>query len=662
MPVFVFDLNELEAGLLDGALFGRRISPGSWARQGSAGPRPLSLRESDYLHPGPGGLRDKLARALAAGGLDQSLALGSVRLVTTARFPGSAFKPVSFWFAFTHEEAEGVAAVVAEVNNTFGEKHIYVLGNGEAASFPARFTAQKAFHVSPFNDMQGSYAFRFDDPREGLDLSVDLIRDGGPVLRARLWAEEAGRAADTRALAGLLLHPLRSLTFPRILRQAISLYCRKKLPVHQKPAPSSPMTIRRADAAPPGLVAGQIQRILARLLQRIRTGDLTLVHPDGRREHYPGRDPGPAVELNIRNPRFYRSIALSGDIGFGEAYAAGWWSTPDLPELLRFFVLNREHLRVSEALGIPRPAVSTFNRLRRLGGSRNTRSGARENIRSHYDLGDELFTTFLDPSLTYSCAYFPDRDTDLAGAQEAKFRLIAEKLDLGPGMRVLEIGSGWGGFALYIAKHFSCRVDGITISSNQLAHARQKARELGLEQLVDFRLMDYRDIAQAYDRIVSIEMLEAVGHAYHKDFFAALDRLLAPGGAVCLQFIAIHDQRYEAYRREGDWTRKHIFPGGLLPSLTRIMEVMRDTTSFTIRSLDSLAPHYVRTLALWQRSFRDNKAKVAELGYDETFRRKWDYYLSYCQAGFSCRVIDDYQMVLARPEGVPPKRQETARS
>jgi cyclopropane-fatty-acyl-phospholipid synthase len=198
-------------------------------------------------------------------------------------------------------------------------------------------------------------------------------------------------------------------------------------------------------------------------------------------------------------------------------------------------------------------------------------------------------------------------------------------------------------------------VDGITISPNQQAHSRQRAQELGLEHLVDFRLQDYRDVAQTYDRIVSIEMIEALGHAYHKEFFATLDRLLAPGGSVCIQFIAIHDQRYEAYRREGDWTRKHIFPGGLLPSLTRITEVMRDTTNLTVLGLESLAPHYARTLALWRQSFRDNEARVAELGYDETFRRKWDYYLSYCQAGFQCRVIDDYQMVLARPEGAGPR-------
>jgi cyclopropane-fatty-acyl-phospholipid synthase len=169
--------------------------------------------------------------------------------------------------------------------------------------------------------------------------------------------------------------------------------------------------------------------------------------------------------------------------------------------------------------------------------------------------------------------------------------------------------------------------------------------------------MDYRDISQTYDKIVSIEMLEAVGHAYHRDFFTALERLLAPGGLVFLQFIAIHDQRYDAYRFQGDWTRKHIFPGGLLPSLTRVMEVVRDCTRFTARDLESLAEHYVRTLALWRERFLAQEAKLEELGYGEAFRRTWSYYLAYCQAGFSCRVIDDYQLVLARPQGSRPLAQ-----
>ena len=655
VPVFVFDLAELECGELDGFLFGRRITQGSRARAGPILPRLIAFHEGDYLYAGPGGLRDKLGRGLAAGGLDPELSLGPVRLITSARFLGRAFNPVSFWLIFSRDAKQDLAAIVAEVNNTFGEKHLYVLDHPETGAFPARFTRPKVFHVSPFNDMQGEYRFCFADPRRDLDLSVELVQEGRSLLLAKLWSEQAGRPVTLSALAGFLLHPNRVLTYPRILKEAARLYFQRRLPVHSKPQPSNPMTIRSAGPVRPGLMAKQIQKLFVRLLTQVRTGRISLDFPDGSRRTFQGSEAGPEGELRIIDTRFFKALARSGDIGFGEAYAAGWWTSPDLPELLRFLVLNREFLRLSRVFHVPEVVVSLSSVLRRLGGRRNTRPGARANIQAHYDLGDQLFTTFLDPSMAYSCACFEEEDMSLAEAQEAKFRRAAEGLELKAEDRVLEIGCGWGGFALYAVKRFGCRVEGVTVSDNQLAYAREQARIQGLDHLVTFRLMDYRDIRQDYDKIVSIEMLEAVGHAYHRIFFRTLDRLLAPGGRVFLQFIAIHDQRYRAYRFEGDWTRKHIFPGGLLPSLTRVMEVVRDETGFTLRSLDSLADDYARTLAEWRSNFHNSEAVLEDRGYDAFFRRTWDYYFAYCQAGFSCRVIDDYQIVLARPEGTKSK-------
>jgi len=655
VPVFVFDLTELESDTLDGPLFGRRLLPGSPAKSGPILPRLISFRERDYLYSGPGGLRDKLGRALSAGGLDPELALGSVRLVTSARFLGSVFNPVSFWLIFGHDQAKGMTAAVAEVNNTFGEKHIYVLGNGQPVPFPVKFSAHKEFHVSPFNDMQGDYNFLLADPRTGLDLSVNLVKDGQDLLKARLWSEQPGRPVKSDSLFSFLLHPQRVLTYPRILKQATTLYYRRRLHIYSKPEPSSPLTIRQAKPPSLGHLSKLVRKILPKLLGQTKTGQLKLVQPDGQSEQFQGQEPGPIVELSILDPRFYKSLALSGDIGFGQAYTAGWWTTPDLPELLRFFLLNREQMRLSKVLNLPKPVVFFYNRLRRLGGLGNTRPGARQNIHAHYDLGDQLFEIFLDPSMTYSCAYFEHKDMSLTQAQQAKFDLVAKKLNLGPQDHLLEIGFGWGGFALYAAENFGCRVDGVTISENQLAFAQQQARQRGLDNLISFKLMDYRDIENSYNKIVSIEMLEAVGHQHHQKFFAALEQLLAPGGKVFLQFIAIHDQRYHAYRFEGDWIRKHIFPGGLLPSLTRVMEVVRDKTGFTLRSLQSLAPDYVLTLAAWRHNLLNNQSKLERLGYNQNFLRKWDYYFAYCQAGFSCRVIDDYQIVLARPEGIQPR-------
>jgi len=520
VPVFVFDLAELESGAVDGPLFRRRVAPGSDSAKGPALPRLLSLREADYLYDEPNGMRGKLAKALAAGGISRDLADGAVRLVTSARFLGYAFNPVNFWLLLGDSQANGLAAAVAEVNNTFGEKHLYVLGDGQA-QFPARYFAPKAFHVSPFNDMQGDYEFVIKDPRDGLDLSVNLIKDGGPLMEGRLWSDSPGMPVSAGALAGFLTHPQRVLTYPRIVRQAAKLYFRRRLPVHTKPMPSSPMTIRTASLSRMGLKALLARTIILALLRRAARGRLRLPEPDGSVHHFQGVAPGPDVAMTIDDPHFYRAVAKSGDIGFGEAYVSGWWTTPDLPGLLRFFIVNREEMRVSKALHIPGPAAAAFNILRRLGGRRNTRAGARENIHAHYDLGNDMFETFLDPSMAYSCAYFERGDMTLAEAQLAKFRKVAEKLELAPGDRVLEIGSGWGGFAMFAAEQYGCQVDGVTISQQQLELARQKAHERGLEDKVRFSLMDYRDVRETYDKIVSIEMLEAVGHQYHGAIFAA---------------------------------------------------------------------------------------------------------------------------------------------
>ncbi|MFO7877946.1 MAG: DUF1365 family protein [Desulfovermiculus sp.] len=656
VPIFVFDLEELESGSLDNLLFARRPASGPRGVRRMQLPRLLSLREKDYLYAGADGLRAKLGLALSAGGLDPGLAQGHVRLITSARFLGFGFNPVSFWFVFADAKGPGPAAVVAEVNNTFKEKHIYVLGGQEdSLSFPLRYTAAKTFHVSPFNDMQGEYRFSFQDPREGLDISIELVTDGRPLLTASLWSDAPAWKISAASQAGFFLHPHRTLTYPRILRQAARLYFRRKLPVHQKPEPRDPMTIR-TPALDRGWLIRLVGSLIPALFRRTEYGTLTLVQPDGSSMRFQGASPGPDIRLCIHDYRVYKALGLSGDIGFGEAYTKGWWSTPDLPELLRFFVLNREQMRVSQVLHIPAPVVWTANTLRRLGGHRNTKKGSRENIHAHYDLGDNLFSTFLDPSMAYSCAYFEDQDMTLAQAQEAKYRRAVKLLNLQAGDRVLEIGSGWGGFALYAAEKTGCTVQGITISENQLAYAREKARERELDHLVTFALTDYREVSEEFDKIVSIEMLEAVGHTYHRRFFAALDQLLAPGGQVFIQFIAIHDQRYQAYRFQGDWTRKHIFPGGLLPSLTRVLEVMRDETRFTLRWVEAIGPDYARTLAMWRENFLANTEQLEAMGYDQFFRRTWEYYLSYCQAGFSCRVIDDYQIVLARPEGLVPQR------
>ena len=335
LPVFVFDLADLISGKLDGPFFGRRISPGSSARPGPFLPRLLSLHERDYLYAGPGGLRQKLARALEAGGLNPDLAQGQVQLVTAARFLGYVFNPASFWLINHDLDSAGLAAAVAEVNNTFGEKHIYVLGEDSPSPYPARYTRDKEFFVSPFNDMQGSYNFSIGDARHNLDISVDLIKHDRKFLEARLWAPEPGQPVDSRTLAGFFLHPQRVLTLPRIVRQAASLYLRRRLPVQSKPEPKSPMTIRRNEPK-----ESRLDQLAKRLvlwhLSRLKSGELTMKLPGGEIKTFGGREPGCQASIKVHHDSFFRSVLFRESMGLGEAYVDGLWDSDDLQGVFRF--------------------------------------------------------------------------------------------------------------------------------------------------------------------------------------------------------------------------------------------------------------------------------------------------------------------------------------
>jgi cyclopropane-fatty-acyl-phospholipid synthase len=279
---------------------------------------------------------------------------------------------------------------------------------------------------------------------------------------------------------------------------------------------------------------------------------------------------------------------------------------------------------------------------------RNTRRGSRRHIRAHYDLSNDLFALFLDPTMTYSSAVFGAPDEPLRAAQERKFAHFGDALQLGPDDHVLEIGCGWGGFARFAATRYGCRVTGITISEAQRDLAAARVHAEGLSPRVEIRLCDYRDVRGRFSKIVSIEMLEAVGRAHWRRFFAACHDVLAPGGLIGLQVITMPDHRFEAYARRCDWIQKHIFPGGILPSLGELCRAMAADAPFTIRELTDIAPHYARTLARWRATFFERLPQVRALGFDERFVRMWDYYLASCEGAFRARALGTLQLVLAR--------------
>lgn len=366
----------------------------------------------------------------------------------------------------------------------------------------------------------------------------------------------------------------------------------------------------------------------------------------------------PPAEIRVHSERFFRRLVLAGEIGFGEAYMDGDWDTADIPRVIRFFIRNRDdHPGLSARRSNPWwYNVAEFlnrgaHRLRR-----NTRRNSRRNIADHYDLSNDFYALWLDSTWTYSSAYFESPDFPLEKAQEAKYDRLARRLDLRPGQHVLEIGCGWGGNAIYLATHFGVQVTGITISREQLELAQARVREAGLEDRIELKYCDYRDVEGEFDAIISIEMLEAVGHDFLETYFAQCHRLLKASGQLGLQVILSSDARYEAGRKSADWIKKHIFPGGQLPCMGALNEAVGKTSDLYLEHLESFGDHYARTLRLWRERFNERLDHVCQLGFDERFIRKWNYYLSYCEGAFSTEYIDVAQLVYARPgrEARPP--------
>jgi cyclopropane-fatty-acyl-phospholipid synthase len=384
-------------------------------------------------------------------------------------------------------------------------------------------------------------------------------------------------------------------------------------------------------------------RIVISGLSRLRNGRLTLRLPD-ETSHCFGASDGPHAEMTVHRWRFFGRLLRGADVGAGESYVDGDWSTPDLVTLTRLFLANEEDLAPPRLVGLVGRARDRFLHLWRS----NTRTQARRNIHAHYDLSNDFYRLFLDPSMTYSAALFDRPTLGLEEAQREKYRRLADWAGLKKGDHALEIGCGWGGFAEYAAGELGCHVTGITLSKEQAEFARVRLQGQGLADRVDIRLVDYREVEGSFDAVVSIEMLEAVGHRYLDDFFSVCDRVLRPGGRVALQTISIPDQIYASYRLGTDWIRKYIFPGGHLPSLGAIQGSLARRTHFVVDRLDNIGDHYATTLRHWRRRFWIKIDEVRELGFDERFIRMWDFYLATCEAAFLDRKIGDLQFQLSR--------------
>lgn len=400
------------------------------------------------------------------------------------------------------------------------------------------------------------------------------------------------------------------------------------------------------NATPPtGMLNRLARSLVLKSLAEIRQGQLIFIDRDERLEF---GQPGSELTATVRvqHPDFYRRVALGGTIAAGETYMDGLWSCSDLLALVRIMVRNQGAQQQLEG-GVARLTAPLQRLMHRL--NDNTRSGSRRNIAAHYDLGNDFYQLFLDPTMAYSCGIFERVDSSLAEASQAKFDRICRKLGLTPGMQVLEIGAGWGGFAIHAAQHYGCRVTTTTISQQQHDLAAERIAAAGLGGRITLLQQDYRDLTGSFDRLVSIEMIEAVGHRHLPTFFRICAERLKADGAALIQAITMPDHLYDRYLAAPDFINRYIFPGSCCPSLRAISDAVARSTDLRLNNLEDLSPHYARTLREWRNAFHANLEQVKGMGFDDRFIRMWDYYLCYCEGGFAERFTGVTQQLFVKP-------------
>jgi len=389
-----------------------------------------------------------------------------------------------------------------------------------------------------------------------------------------------------------------------------------------------------------------LMKVICHLLSRIEKGRLTLALPDGTTQSFGKKEaPFRHAQIRVNDYSLFTRVAFVGEIGLGEAYMEGLWDSDDLTTLLKLFIENRQEFKGGD---ITLSAISRAHNFRLHLTRANTIKGSKENIAQHYDLSCQFYKTFLDDTMTYSCGIFRETDDTLDAAQLNKLNLIMDKAQINKDDHVLEIGCGWGGFALHAVKETGCRVTAITVSKAQYDYMKEGVAKEGLGDKIEVLCKDYRVVSGLYDKIISIEMLEAVGHENLGEFFSCCDKLLKPDGLVVLQVITMPDKRYDTHRSQPNWIQKHIFPGGVLPSLTAMCNAMTEYSRFQVEHIENIGVHYAETLKQWRLRFTAAFDELSRMGFDRVFKRKWIYYFSLCEAQFNLRVLNDLQIVLTR--------------
>ena len=617
--------------------------------------------------------------------------VGRIRLLTHLRYFGIAMNPVSFYFCFDKSDSR-VEAVIAEVNNTpWGERHCYVIdGRGQPSTIYAEHA--KAFHVSPFMPMDATYRWQIGEPGNRLSVHIENYQDGSRAFDATLSLQrrsitgwELARALirypmmTSQVTAGIYWQALRlwwkgATFFPHPRRQAqaelsvaaSSLETRSvsggsshnavnsivdasgfqichtqhvdgpaSATLESTKIPSAVRSLRNCTLRS-GITAPLARQHVLRQLGHLEHGRLILDDRCNRIVFGNQESDELCSNIVVRDDRFYRRLTTGGSLGLAESYLQGEWETDDLPAFFRICCRNLKLLcPAGRGLATVRKSVARFSHWL----SRNTRLGSLRNIEAHYDLGNDFFQLFLDPSMMYSSAIFETSDMSLEDAQITRLDRVCTQLDLRRGDHVVEIGTGWGGFAVHAARNYGCLVTTTTISRKQYKFACHRVAKAGLNDRITVLCQDYRDLKGQFDQLVSLEMIEAVGHKFYDEYFGKCASLLKPNGRIFLQAIVMPEQRYAAYLKSVDFIQKYIFPGGCLPSVSAMHESVQRTSNLRLLGLDDFAASYAQTLREWRKRFRTRLDDVRELGYPERFIRMWDYYLCYCEGAFDERAV-----------------------
>jgi cyclopropane-fatty-acyl-phospholipid synthase len=597
----------------------------------------------DHFAGRPGqSLRDRVHTYLADH--DAALPDGRITALLQARVLGYVFNPISVFWCHDHDGV--LRRVLVEVHNTYGQRHVYLL---PPANTPVLVT--KKFYVSPFNPVAGHYQVLAPRPDRQVDVVVSLHGDGQPAFVATLRGTR--RPATVGHVARMqILSPLAPLMVAlRIRIQGIALW-RRRVPVVARANAIDENRLPKIDSerwpavarVPSGPRAAASASVANRLLRRAAARlPLRLAYPDGT-VIGAGDAASPTLVIN-RPDRLARRIGRYGLIGFGESYMAGEWESDALIQLLTVLATDMANL-VPPALQWLRPIVVASQP----GSTTRSRGQARRDVAKHYDLSNDLFAEFLDETMTYSSALFerlPASWPDLADAQRRKIDRLLDAADVGPGTRLLEIGTGWGELAIRAAAR-GARVRTVTLSDRQQWLARQRVAAAGLSDRVQVELRDYRDVGGNYDAVVSVEMIEAIGFHAWPDYFRTLERLLTPNGRLAIQAITMPHDRMLATRNTHTWIQKYIFPGGLLPSAKAILEITEHQTGLRPVDMFTLREHYAETLRLWRERFMQRRKTLAHDGFDEVFARMWELYLAHAEAGFRSRYLNVYQWTFVR--------------